>query len=105
MFRSYSTISKECGRCHVRRHPSISSVSIAKYRRALNSLVVLTHYGANLSIKDCPRAGVAQWKSEGLIIPRPWVRFPPPAPIDLGVSEELAGLGRRSVFFCEIFFR
>jgi hypothetical protein len=26
------------------------------------------------------RAGVAQWKSEGLIIPRPWVRFPPPAP-------------------------
>jgi hypothetical protein len=25
-------------------------------------------------------AGVAQWKSEGLIIPRPWVRFPPPAP-------------------------
>jgi hypothetical protein len=25
-------------------------------------------------------AGVAQWQSEGLIIPRPWVRFPPPAP-------------------------
>ena len=28
-------------------------------------------------------AGVAQWQSEGLIIPRPWVRFPPPAPIIL----------------------
>src|SRR6516164_11425205 len=27
-----------------------------------------------------PSAGVAQWQSEGLIIPRPWVRFPPPAP-------------------------
>src|SRR5260370_6221847 len=27
-----------------------------------------------------PWAGVAQWWSEGLIIPRPWVRFPPPAP-------------------------
>ena len=27
-------------------------------------------------------AGVAQWKSEGLIIPRPWVRFPPPAPFN-----------------------
>ncbi len=29
------------------------------------------------------RAGVAQWESEGLIIPRPWVRFPPPAPFHL----------------------
>src|SRR5579883_489705 len=28
----------------------------------------------------CSPAGVAQWQSEGLIIPRPWVRFPPPAP-------------------------
>jgi hypothetical protein len=32
-------------------------------------------------MKYCLRAGVAQWESEGLIIPRPWVRFPPPAPI------------------------
>jgi hypothetical protein len=32
-------------------------------------------------------AGVAQWKSEGLIIPRPWVRFPPPAPlISIGLT-------------------
>ena len=30
-------------------------------------------------MKNC-YAGVAQWQSEGLIIPRPWVRFPPPAP-------------------------
>ena len=30
-----------------------------------------------------PSAGVAQWQSEGLIIPRPWVRFPPPAPFFL----------------------
>ena len=29
------------------------------------------------------RVGVAQWESEGLIIPRPWVRFPPPAPFHL----------------------
>src|SRR5579863_4559226 len=32
-------------------------------------------------MKYCFRAGVAQWESEGLIIPRPWVRFPPPAPL------------------------
>ncbi len=38
------------------------------------------------------RAGVAQWESEGLIIPRPWVRFPPPAPTFLATySGFLAG--------------
>src|SRR5215469_8724555 len=38
-----------------------------------------------------PSAGVAQWQSEGLIIPRPWVRFPPPAPsMPAGVFEERA---------------
>jgi hypothetical protein len=34
------------------------------------------------------RAGVAQWESEGLIIPRPWVRFPPPAPFHLPAFDE-----------------
>jgi hypothetical protein len=28
---------------------------------SLRSPDALTHYGANLSIEDCPRAGVAQW--------------------------------------------
>lgn len=41
------------------------------------TLSAFTSYDGKL-----PSAGVAQWQSEGLIIPRPWVRFPPPAPIE-----------------------
>jgi hypothetical protein len=40
----------------------------------------LDTFAADSVALEITSAGVAQWQSEGLIIPRPWVRFPPPAP-------------------------
>ena len=50
---------------------------VPSYQAAAARLDTLTNY--SVACFSC--AGVAQWESEGLIIPRPWVRFPPPAPV------------------------
>ena len=60
-------------------------IRVSMLERALVCLTLSadTSYDGKL-----PSAGVAQWQSEGLIIPRPWVRFPPPAPDTSRGAEE-----------------
>lgn len=66
--------------CHVgNRFTRRGIIRVLVLERALVCLTLSadTSYDGKL-----PSAGVAQWQSEGLIIPRPWVRFPPPAPME-----------------------
>jgi hypothetical protein len=57
-----------------------ASRSIPPRKRALRQTKLDTSRADSVALLDTVCAGVAQGQSKGLIIPRPWVRVPPPAP-------------------------